>query len=1135
MRRSLTASLTYFWRSHLAVALGAAVATAVLSGALVVGDSVRGSLRGLALDRLGRIDQAVVARRLVGTGLAAELADELELQGRSGAAVAPVLLLPAAAVHPGSGARASGVTLLGVDGGFADLYPGNEDLFDFQRRPGQLFPPVILNQALARELGVREGDEVLLSFDRPSDVPRETLVGRVGPAESLERLRRTVVRVIPDRGPGGFTLTAHQTRSLDAFVPLERLQRTLEAPAEANALLVSEGEGAEPVSLEAALRRRVGASELGFHLRRGEGELVVESRALVLGEAEARAVTAAAAELAAAARPVLTYLANEIRVGERSIPYSTITALGTGEVSGAGGLRLVDGSPAPPLAPGEILLDEWAGAELGEPEPGDEVAVTYYLLGPRDELSTAETTFRLRGVVALAGPAADPTLAPELPGLSDAGDMAAWEPPFPVNLDRIRPQDEDYWDRHRAAPKAFVALAAGQRLWGSRFGDLTSVRLAPPSEMSLEALEEKLRRQLIGRLDPREAGFSLLPLKADALRAARGSTDFAGLFLGFSLFLILSAALLVGLLFRLGVEQRAAEVGLLLAVGYPRARVRRRFLAEGGLLAVVGATAGSAGAVGYAALMLAGLRSWWLPAVGAPVLFLHLEPLSLILGGLLSVALVLAVVAWALRGLSRLPAPALLAGAVAAGTGRRGSKGARRLATASALAALGLAAGAYLAGEASSPALAFGTGAALLVAGLAAFAAWCRSAGGRRANGLTAGGSGRAALALMAARSSARSPGRSLLAVALVASATFLIVVVAANRGEGEVAVTDPASGTGGFTLVAESDVPLRRDLNRPEVRSELGFPPQASRLLAGVEILPFRLRPGEDASCLNLYRPEKPRVLGAPPEMIRRGGFRFQQLLEERANPWTLLTEELEPGVIPAFADANSALWILKVGLGEDLVLTGEGGEEVRLRLVGLFARSLLQSEVVIAEERFLELFPGRAGASFFLIDAPPEEAEAVADLLEAELAPFGFDVQGTARRLAAFRAVESTYLSTFQALGGLGLLLGTLGLGVVLLRNVLERRGELAALRAFGFRRRRLAALVVAENAFLLAVGLAVGTVAALVAVAPHLAESAARLPWVSLAATLLLVFAAGLAASLAAVRGALATPLIPALKTE
>jgi hypothetical protein len=266
------------------------------------------------------------------------------------------------------------------------------------------------------------------------------------------------------------------------------------------------------------------------------------------------------------------------------------------------------------------------------------------------------------------------------------------------------------------------------------------------------------------------------------------------------------------------------------------------------------------------------------------------------------------------------------------------------------------------------------------------------------------------------------------------------------------------------------------------------------------------------------------------PDALIQRGGFAFQNLLMDAENPWTLLTQDLEPDVIPAFGDFNSVLWILHKQLGDDIVLQNEAGQAVKLRLVGLLQNSIFQSELLISESNFLTHFPGRSGYGYFLVDVPRKQAVSLTTLLEKQLKDAGFDAMSTAQKLAHFRMVENTYLSTFQMLGGLGLLLGTLGLGVVLLRNVIERRGELAALRAFGFRRSSLSRMLLVENGFLV-----IGTVSALVTVMPHLAGHGGSVPWGSLLWTLCFIFGAGLVASGVAVFFALRTPLLPALKRE
>ena len=1110
VRMTAIRSLRHFWRESLAVLLGTAVASTVLTGALLAGDSVRGSLHDLTLERLGRIDLALVSEGFFREKLAEDLGG-----------AAPALVARGSAVHGGSQARASRVEIWGVDDRFAKLYGALDGEMGFTA--GQLFPPLIVNETLARELGARPGDEVLLSFGTASEIPRETLLGEKDPGELLTTRRFSLVRVIPDRGIGRFGLTAHQQRPRNAFVPLAELQRALEQEGRANALFAA----ATPGITTTLPRRIVQLEDLGLTLRRGPGVVVLESREFFLKPAAIETMK----EMGIPAQRVLTYLATRLEARGRLVPYSLVAAL--------------DG---PRVGEGEILLDRWAADDLGA-VPGDAIVLTWLAPGPGGTLLDKKAALRLGGIVEMSGLAVDRTLTPRLAGVDEAEDMAGWDPPFPVDLSLIRPQDEAFWDEHGPTPKAFVSEETGRRLWNSRFGDTTSLRFAIPSGTDPSHLEGRLRSELPQRIDLAAFGLELRPVKQQGLEAAEGATDFAGLFLAFSIFLIASAAMLAGLLFSLGVERRAGELGLLLAVGHPVRAVRRRLLLEGAVLAALGALLGLAGAVGYAALLMAGLRTLWLSAVGTPDLFLHVEPSSLIVGWLSSVLVVLLAIWLTVRRLAKIPSTALLAGSTSVSTVRK----ARKRWPVWVLTGTGVLLLAWgLLSREASPGLAFAVGAWALVTGLAAFSGWYRRgvltpwpplpspthlspgegenrkrfpelsplpAGGGREMGE---GPGVRSFWGMAARNGAANPGRSLLSVALVACACFVLVVVAANRRSG----VHGEEGGGGFLLLAESDIPLLHDLDRPEGRMELGLMEDE---LQGASVVSFRAVPGEDASCLNLYRPSRPRLLGVPPGFAERSRFSFQE------GSWGLLEKDLGPGVIPAVADASSAQWILHLGLGDDLVLENEAGAPVRLRLVGLLDRSIFQSELLISEASLLRHFPSRAGSSFFLIGAPPSREPQIAQTLEEGLRDYGFDVTTTAERMASFQAVEDTYLSTFQILGGLGLLLGTLGLGVALLRGVTERRGELATLRAFGFRRRRLAGLVTAENAFLLLAGIALGTVAGALASAPHLLSSADRISWPSLLLTLLAILAVGLLSCVAAVRSALRAPLLPALKAE
>jgi hypothetical protein len=312
---------------------------------------------------------------------------------------------------------------------------------------------------------------------------------------------------------------------------------------------------------------------------------------------------------------------------------------------------------------------------------------------------------------------------------------------------------------------------------------------------------------------------------------------------------------------------------------------------------------------------------------------------------------------------------------------------------------------------------------------------------------------------------------------------------------------------------------------------------------LRDVRFMPFRLRPGDDASCLNLYRPATPTLIAPDPRFIAANRFSFGATLasseEERRNPWLLLGRTFEDGAVPAIADATSLQYVLHAAVGGDMTVDVGAESPLVLRFVAALSDSVLQSEIVIGENAFRRQFPSQQGFRYFLIDAPSvrtvEEANALAESAERALAPFGFDAVSTVERLEAFHRVENTYLSTFQALGGLGLLLGTVGLATVMFRNVLERRRELALLRAVGFDRRHVSTMMAGETAILLLSGLGSGIACACVAIAPAWLARGGSMPGVGLVGLLVAILLVGVGSAVVATRAALRGDVLPALRAE
>ncbi|MCH2114997.1 MAG: ABC transporter permease [Pirellulales bacterium] len=1103
----LLTSLWHYRRVHLAVLAGVVVATTVITGALLVGDSVRGSLRGLALARLGDIETVLTAEQPFRAELAAQLAPH--------ANVAPLLLVPGSlrTVHQQRSRHATGLSIVGCEPQFWKFGVGPS--------PAPLtVNQIALTGPLAVELGAEIGSEVLLRVNRPSRLPADSTLGEKSETISSQRLR--VATILPARGLANFSLRPNQQPPRNAFVSLATLQDLLELPARANALALGP---AEPHVLEEALQPTL--DDFNILVEQADAQIAsVTAQRLVLPPAIVNDVRRQLPQTEVQA--VITYLANTISLGARQIPYSTIC--GVDSVPQLGPLLDESGAPIV-LADDQCVLNDWAAQDL-DAQVGDQVRIRFYEPETThgDLQEAPPVLLSVRAVVPLLDAqgqktaAHDPRLTPRLPGVTDQTSIGNWRLPFEL-VETIRTIDEQYWDAYSTTPKVFVSYALAKRLWNTRWGTDSVLRIPVAAGLTTADIQQRVRPT------PGENGLRLVRAKAQGLTAANGTTAFEGLFLGFSFFLIASSIMLIALLFRLGAEGRCAEAGLLSAIGMKSGQLRGLWLSEAAAVAIAGALVGSAAGIGYARLMIHGLTTWWLAATVTPFLELHWSATSLALGFVGGVLATLLTIAWSLRKLLQISPGHLLAGNCvpqqAAGTA---SATQRWLPWAMLGAAIGLAVLAQSLPVDSQAGAFFGSGSFVMLSLLTWLSRTLRES---KTSGLKI-----LSLAGLATRNAGRYPSRTILSVALTAVASFLIVALSAFR------LAPTRQGTGGFDLIGTADQPIHFDLDTAAGRAELGFGQQAENALTSATVHAFRIRAGEDASCLNLYQPSEPQLIGVPRNFYGENQFSWAA----RSNgpidqPWQLLDGNLgqdDQGrdIVPIALDKNTSAYSLHLGgIGAQMKIRDAQDRPVTLQVAGLLSGSIWQGHVLMNEARLLKLFPDTAGNQMFLIRAPAggPAGDDLAEILETQLEDHGFDATIASERLAAFQAVQNTYLSTFQSLGALGLLLGTVGLAVAQLRSVVERRSELALLGSAGLRRSRIAKLVLYENGIVLLTGLGIGCAAALTAVVPHWCLQEATTPWQTLVALLACVAAAGLAAGTLAVRSALRAPLLPALRGD
>ncbi|UCC98818.1 MAG: ABC transporter permease, partial [Phycisphaerales bacterium] len=1075
-----------------------------LSGALVVGDSVRYSLAMIVKARLGATHYALISRDRF---FRAELADDLAEEFRS--PVAAALQLRGMIADGNDVRRANRIEVLGVDERFFIVGEGRNPF------AGDWSQGVILNEPLAARLGVHAGDEVVLRIEKPSLMSRDL---PLTPDSDLSIAFRLGVRAIASESEfGRFSLRANQAAPLNVFVPLSWIQEEIDRSGQANLLLVASNPNREttPTDASEALAKCWQLSDAGLELRRLDrhGVLEMRSERVFIDESLGRS----AMNEADGAVGILTYFVNELRLGEKATPYSMVTAMGQSEAGGIIGGDMQDD---------EILISQWLADDLGA-APGDSVELSYYVLTTMRKLQEQKASFRVRAILPMEPPAVDPQLMPDFPGLTGVENCRDWDAGIPIDLERIRKSDEDYWDTYRGTPKAFVTLEAGRNMWANRYGNLTAVRY-PLSKAS----GPDIAGRLLETVDPASVGLFFQPVRELGTEAGSGTTDFGQLFLGLSMFLIIAVLILTALVFVFGVENRSGQIGMLLAVGFSPKRLKWLLFTESGALAILGTVVGSAAALLYTKSMIYGLTTAWHSAVSGSAIYFHAKPTTLLTGALAAIAVSLFAIWLTLRKQVSRPAHELLAGNIEWQFFRAGrlSKGRAGLwiGIVAAIGAVVLLAMFGTGDSRSVSAAFFGAGALLLIAGMGLAHALLKMLAGRWNRTM-------ASVAGLGLRNSSRRSGRSLAIVGLLACGVFLVIAVGANRHDPAADAHKRASGTGGFALYGESTIGILHDLSSESGREKMGLDDTS---LEGVQTVQIRVHDGDDASCFNLNRSQRPRLLGVPPSRPRmRGSFTFAKVIDGASDEeaWDLLTRDFGNDVVPAVGDYATVVWALGKSVGQDLEYTDEEGRTFRLRIVGTVRNSILQGSLLIAEDEFVGRFPSEGGYRLLLVDTPEDTIDDVMDTLSYRLRDFGLALTPAAQRLAEFSAVENTYLSIFQLLGGLGLVLGSVGLGLVVLRNVLDRRGELAMLRAVGFDKHTLRKMVFEEHSGLMLFGLGSGVAAALVAVGPALKSPGADIGHLSLVLTIAAIGISGMIWIWVATAFALSGGMLEALRSE
>jgi putative ABC transport system permease protein len=1028
--RLIIQSFRFFFWKNMTVVLAVAIATAVITGALMVGDSVKHSLQQGVSYRLGDISHSITAGEKFFTQA---LADRIRSEDLS---VSLAILLKGNANAGGGEMRVNQVHIWGLDRYFSEV---SGAYYPFDSIPENT---VVISQNLAKRLNLEEGSSFVLKIEKASLMPLNTPF--VAEDDQIISRRVKIHKIASNRELARFGMKNSQTAPFNIFVSIAWVNKIMELDARANHLFLRANNTPD---VYAALNNNILPEDMGLLMKISSDSLewVVGSEQVFIDQDLSMSIKT----MIPTAEPVLTYFANSIRYKNSTVPYSFVSSKG----------NLI-------LAKDEIIVNDWLAEDLSI-AAGDTIHLDYYVIGPLRDLDEQQISFVVKDIIALDDQAGDESLVPDIPGLSNTEKCSEWETGIPIDLEAIRDKDEEYWNSHGGTPKAFVSLGTAWDLWRNRFGSYTGFTFGYD-----QYTQGELQQELLNAISPDIAGFKVEALKEEAIYAAANGTDFSQLFVGLSFFIIVSGLLLTSLLFLLNLEQRKAQIGHFSALGFGKKTIRKVYLWEGFGMAFLGSILGLFLALAYNKLVFYGLNRVWQDIVRTDVLEILVTPKSLISGFFISMIVAMSTV-WI--SLNRILDRTILKNQSSkiSDTGKRTKWIIRGITTLMFLASIGLTAAEIFSGRELNPGTFFGIGGMLLVASILLFYLLLGSKG-KSDSMLT--------VSSLALASLKRNSTRSLVVVMLLTIGTFLVVSTGANRKNLFANADEKTSGTGGFLLMAESTLPVLVDLNNPSVKKELDLP-------SSLDMVQARVREGDDASCLNLNRISNARILGINTDLLEgRFSFATQSSSLEEEISWSSLQKRAD-GLIPAIADQTVIQWGLGKKPGDTLSYLNEQGSEIHLLLIAGLAASIFQGNIIIDEHFFLEEFPSVSGSNWYLIDGLKEDRMVLETALNSSFRDYGFDISGTAEKLAEFKSVENTYLTIFLVLGAIGLVLGTIGLAVVLARSVLERRKELAIMIATGISVGKIVRIVMTEYSYIILYAIVAGTGTALLAVLPAL----------------------------------------------
>ncbi len=1038
-------SIFFYKKQNIALFLSILLSSAILSGALIIGDSVKISLKELVSKRLGNFHYALqTGDRFVTDTLAERLEDVMKIKNSS------VLFLQGISINQSENKRVNKVNVIGVDKKFWEI----SEIKHINIHNNE----VAISKYLAEKLNLKINDNFLLRIADSQIIPINTPFATE--ESSTVSIQLKVKYLLNNHQLANFNLLNDQKIPNNLFINKDFLSKELNLNNLANLILFPESKYTTK-DYDKFLQQNRKLSDIGIKYRKLNQTNRFEwisNRIFIDNE-----ISESLDNIRFSYNKYLTYLVNSINSNNFETPYSFITA--SEEVN------FLDSN--------QIIINQWLADDL-KVQNGDTLIIKYYYISSLKKIKEKETSFIIRNIIDIDNSLIDSLLMPNFPGITEAINCKEWQTSVPIDLKKIRNKDELYWKNYKGLPKAIISYKSGKKLWENSFGNSTNLRF------NLSKFEKNtLEKKLLNNLNNNNLNMRFIPIRTQGYKAVENAVDFGGLFLSLSFFVIAGALILFLIILKLSIIARHKEFAIFKSIGFSNALIFKIKIFEISLIIFLGNFFGSFIGIYYTKLLLFGMNTIWNDIVRTDTISIHILPKTIIIAILTSFLVSVSIVLLTLRKQLKQYFFNIQTDLVKT----------KKYIFVNLLSYLTITLFVIISGylyKTSS----FENTTLFLINGsliltfftLFAFLHFSKIQRKRTTKMQTINN--------LIIKNLTLNKTRNISIILLLALGTFSIVVTSSNRRTFLMENMKKTYGTGGYEYWIELTKSIEYDLNSFEGKKQYNI---QENELKNTQFYQFSRLEGDDASCLNLNQVSNPAILGInSKKFASEGAFSFAQILNGVENSWNLLNQNFGKNTYPAIADQTVITWGLMKSIGDTLHYTSEKGDTLHFILAAGLNSSVFQGHLLISDSIFKIHFPSSEGTKIMLINYDNQDLKKLENLLTEKFIDHGIEISNTQKRLTEFNSVTNTYLTIFMILGSLGVLIATFGLGLIILRSILERKYEIGLLLALGFTQKMIFKILIYENIILLFLGILIGSISGFIAIVPSVATQNLSASW-------------------------------------